>query len=63
MTADTVVRLLSGKHSTYQAIGAPGGRSLSYGGLATLTRDARTTLAASGIGRDNRVAIVLPNGP
>lgn len=26
MTADTVVRLLSGKHSTYPEIGAPGGR-------------------------------------
>ncbi len=63
MTADTVARLLSGKHSTYPAIGAPGGRSLSYGGLATLTRDVRTTLAASGIGRSDRVAIVLPNGP
>ena len=46
-----------------RAIGAPGRPWLSGPGLADLAVRVRNTLAAAGIGRGDRVAIVLPNGP
>ena len=45
------------------AIGAPGRAALSYGGLRALCERTVTDLNAFGIGRNDRVAIVLPNGP
>mgnify|MGYP003642806581 CR=1 FL=1 len=45
------------------AIGAPGRPPLSFGGLATLVEKTVTRLNELGIGRGDRVAIVLPNGP
>lgn len=45
------------------ALGAPDRPWLSYGGLRTLSRSVREGLAAWGISSDDRVAIVLPNGP
>ena len=45
------------------AIGAPGRPWLSYGELKKLVDDTLATLNGVGIGRDDRVAIVLPNGP
>ncbi|MHA1190440.1 MAG: acyl--CoA ligase [Alphaproteobacteria bacterium] len=45
------------------AIGAPDRADLSYGALAELARSAVQVLRKQGIGRTDRVAIVLPNGP
>jgi acyl-CoA synthetase (AMP-forming)/AMP-acid ligase II len=44
-------------------IEAPGRPALSYAGLHALIRDTVNSLNSSGIGRNDRVAIVLPNGP
>ena len=46
-----------------RAIGAPGQAWLSGAGLHRLAVTVRTTLNAAGIGRGDRVAIVLANGP
>ena len=45
------------------AISAPGRSALSFGGLRTLIQDTVAALNGIGIGRNDRVAIVLPNGP
>jgi acyl-CoA synthetase (AMP-forming)/AMP-acid ligase II len=45
------------------AIGSPGQPSLSFGGLRTLAAETLAALNGVGIGRGDRVAIVLPNGP
>ncbi|MEO9649943.1 MAG: acyl--CoA ligase [Roseobacter sp.] len=45
------------------AIGAPDSGWLSYGALRDLAGDVRAALHSFGIGRGDRVAIVLPNGP
>ena len=45
------------------AIGAPDRAPLTYGGLCALVDQTRATLNGLGIGRNDRVAIVLPNGP
>ena len=45
------------------AFGAPGREWLSYGGLRDLSNEVATALHGFGVGRGDRVAIVLPNGP
>ena len=45
------------------AIRAPGRSALSFGALRQLIADTRTRLNTLGIGRNDRVAIVLDNGP
>ena len=45
------------------AIAAPGRPGLDYRGLRTLIADTGAALNQAGIGRNDRVAIVLPNGP
>jgi acyl-CoA synthetase (AMP-forming)/AMP-acid ligase II/thioesterase domain-containing protein/acyl carrier protein len=45
------------------AIAAPGRNPLTYGSLYTLVEHAVNTLNTMGVGRNDRVAIVLPNGP
>ena len=45
------------------AIGAPGRPWLSYAGLKKLTDDTLAALNGVGIGRGDRVAMVVPNGP
>ncbi|MER8716401.1 hypothetical protein [Mesorhizobium sp. M1295] len=45
------------------AIAAPDRTTLSHGGLRRLIRDTVARLNALIIGRGDRVAIVLPNGP
>jgi len=45
------------------ALRAPGRRPLSYAGLARQVRDVVANLNSAGIGRKDRVALVLPNGP
>ncbi len=45
------------------AIGAPGRSPLSYGRLRRRVDDIVVTLHALGVGRNDRVALVVPNGP
>jgi acyl-CoA synthetase (AMP-forming)/AMP-acid ligase II len=45
------------------AISAPGRQPLDYRGLRALVAATTASLNAAGIGRNDRVAIVLPNGP
>ena len=57
-----MIDLLSGASSD-PAIGAPDRTALSYDALRKLARDTVARLNELGIGRNDRVAIVLPNGP
>ncbi len=60
----TTIRDLIAPHpDTALAIGAPGRDWLTYGGLRALAADVAAALHRAGIGRGDRVAIVLPNGP
>ncbi len=61
--ADTLKGLLASHPETAQAIGAPDRDWLSYGGLRALSETVASALHDAGIGRGDRVAIVLPNGP
>ncbi|NNK65752.1 MAG: AMP-binding protein [Rhodobacteraceae bacterium] len=63
MTTDTLTGLIAPHPGDAAAIGAPGRDWLSYAGLRDLTEDVRTALHRAGIGRGDRVAIVLANGP
>jgi acyl-CoA synthetase (AMP-forming)/AMP-acid ligase II len=58
----TVSDLLRIGASEAPAIGAPGQRSLSFRELRGLIAETGAALAQAGIGRGDRVAIVLPNG-
>jgi len=60
---DTVEALLAAGAAEAPAIGAPGRSTLSYGQLRALAARTGAALNAVGIGRQDRVAIVLPNGP
>ena len=60
--SDTIESLLASHPADAPAIGAPERAWLSYGGLRDLTARTRATLGAAGIGAQDRVAIVLPNG-
>ncbi len=62
MTA-TLQDLLSVAADSTLAVGAPGRAPLTHGGLRALVAQTLTTLNGLGIGRNDRVAIVLPNGP
>lgn len=59
----TLSALLADHKAQSPAIGAPGRDWLTYGGLRTLSTEVRASLTGIGIGRGDRVAIVLPNGP
>ncbi|WP_292121374.1 AMP-binding protein, partial [Mesorhizobium sp.] len=59
---DLAHRLAPGDNDA-PAIAAPERTALSHGGLRRLIRDTVARLNALGIGRGDRVAIVLPNGP
>jgi acyl-CoA synthetase (AMP-forming)/AMP-acid ligase II len=61
--ADTVLDLLAQGGDTDNAIGAPGAPWLTFQGLRALAHRTVAFLNANGIGRGDRVAIVLPNGP
>lgn len=61
--ADTVFSLLSGTPEDAPAVGAPGRTWLTHGGLRALAGRTVQALNDAGIGRGDRVAIVLPNGP
>ncbi|MGH7118907.1 MAG: AMP-binding protein, partial [Acetobacteraceae bacterium] len=61
--SETIVGLLSAGPSEARAIGAPGRRWLDRAGLLEQMAETRERLNAVGIGRGDRLAIVLPNGP
>lgn len=59
----TLATLVAAHSGDAQAIGAPDRPWLTYGGLHDLSAQVTAALHAAGIGRGDRVAIVLPNGP
>jgi acyl-CoA synthetase (AMP-forming)/AMP-acid ligase II len=61
--AKTLFELISLGETERPAIGAPGDTWLSYGGLSELCARTGHALNAAGLGRNDRIAIVLPNGP
>ncbi len=69
MTATSTTRpttftdLLTARQSAAVALAAPERAPLSYADLARLAETCRDHLNGRGIGRGDRVAIVLPNGP
>lgn len=61
--AATVTSLLAAGADDAPAIGAPGREPLSHGGLRAFAGQVVETLNGFGLGRNDRIAIVLPNGP
>ncbi|MDE0394236.1 MAG: AMP-binding protein, partial [Gammaproteobacteria bacterium] len=61
--ADTVLALLAGGADAATAVAAPGREPLDYAGLRDHVGRTIGRLNELGIGRGDRVAIVLPNGP
>jgi acyl-CoA synthetase (AMP-forming)/AMP-acid ligase II len=59
----TVTRLLEAGDDEATALTMPGGTPLSYRALRAVVGETITALNAHGIGRNDRVAIVLDNGP
>ena len=57
-----VLKFIKAANSGSAAIIAPGQDALSYGGLLQLVENTALTLNRNGIRRNDRVAIVLPNG-
>ncbi|MEX2642330.1 MAG: acyl--CoA ligase [Acetobacterales bacterium] len=60
---ETLRRLLEAGKADDPAIGAPGRTPLTRDGLRRHVAETVAALNARGIGRNDRVAIVLPNGP
>jgi acyl-CoA synthetase (AMP-forming)/AMP-acid ligase II len=60
--AATLLELLEGPPDDAPAIVVPDGPVLSYGALRRQVRRTADALAGFGIGRGDRVALVLPNG-
>ena len=60
--ATTLKQLLAAHPDEAPVIGAPSKTWLSYGGLRSLSDEIRSQLRAAGVGPQDRVAIVLPNG-
>ena len=61
--AVTLKELLSTGADAALAIGAPSRQALTHGALRDLVARTVATLNSFGVGRNDRVAIVLPNGP
>jgi len=61
--ATTIAALLEAGAPDATALSAPGGVPLSYRGLRALASRTTTALNTQGVGRNDRVAIVLDNGP
>ena len=59
----TLLDLLQAGADEAAALTAPGRPALDYFGLRALVAGTTASLNAAGIGRNQRVAIVLPNGP
>ncbi len=61
--SNTVTELIEAGVAEAPALGAPGRPELDYAGLRKLAAEVRGALNAAGIGRGDRLAMVLPNGP
>ncbi len=61
--ASTLTSLLAAGAGDAPAIGAPGRKPLSHDGLRAFAAQIVETLNGYGLGRNDRIAIVLPNGP
>jgi len=59
----TIQQLLNNFDGTAPAIGAPGREAMTFDGLRGQIDSTIAALNAMGVGRGDRVAIVLPNGP
>ncbi len=59
----TIAGLIAAHEAAALAFGAPDREWMSYGDLRALSASVGEALHAAGIGRGDRVAIVLPNGP
>ncbi|MEM6305568.1 MAG: AMP-binding protein [Pseudomonadota bacterium] len=59
----TLADLIQSHPNEARAIGAPGRAWMTYGDLKALAGDVHASLRAAGVGAQDRVAIVLPNGP
>ena len=62
-SVSTVMGLLEQGAAEANALSAPGGVPLTYRTLRKLAADTLVALNARGIGRNDRIAIVLDNGP
>ena len=60
---DTIFDIVSAQTAESLAIGAPDREPLTFDQLAELATKVQETLNNIGIGRGDRAAIVLPNGP
>ena len=63
MTAGTIPGYLEAGADDAPALSSPGGTPLTYRGLRKLVTDITASLATQGIGPNDRVGIVLDNGP
>jgi acyl-CoA synthetase (AMP-forming)/AMP-acid ligase II len=61
--ADTISGLMERGAEAHAALGAPGRTSLTHGDLRRLAHSTVEALNGMGLGRGDRVALVLPNGP
>ncbi len=61
--AGTIAELLEAGEAEAAAIGAPGRTALTFAGLREQVAEVVATLNGFGIGREDRVAIVVPNSP
>ena len=61
--SETLDALIARGAESATALAAPGLPALTHGALRTTVADGARALAAIGIGRGERVALVLPNGP
>ena len=59
----TIEELIQPHPGTANAIGAPGRDWMTYADLRALAQSVRKSLRAAGVTAQDRVAIVLPNGP
>src|SRR5208282_2254066 len=62
-TDSTILQLLGAGSAAATAIAAPSLRPLTYGELRDQVKYTVETLNSHGVGRNDRLAIVLPNGP
>lgn len=63
MSATTVSELLTGGAADAAAIGGIDAAAMTYAGLAAQAERVASALAAAGVRPNDRIAIVLPNGP
>jgi acyl-CoA synthetase (AMP-forming)/AMP-acid ligase II len=61
--AETILNLIKNGADDAVALAAPDRTPMTYGGLRALADKTVSDMNARGIGRNDRVAIVLPNGP